>query len=76
MISKTVIALGTVLVLGTLGTAYAGSDRDSGGYDIGPLGQCFAPPDCGQARNQRGYYGYAYVPDRRQHPHVWHRSAR
>lgn len=75
MISKTTMILCAALFVGTLGAAYAGSDKDgpSGGSDIGPMGQCFSPPDCGQA--YRNDYGYAYAPTHRvQHPREWHRT--
>jgi hypothetical protein len=75
MISKTTMILSAALLLGTLGAATAGSDKDdpSGGSDIGPMGQCFSPPDCGQA--YRGNYGYAYAPAHHvQHPRAWHRA--
>ena len=28
-----------------------------GGSDIGPLGQCFNPPDCGRHKDTNGDYG-------------------
>jgi hypothetical protein len=33
-----------------LAAAVPASAYTSRGYDIGPLGQCFDPPDCGHAR--------------------------
>jgi hypothetical protein len=35
------------------------SGRYKGGADIGPLGQCFNPPDCGGRRAANGYRGRA-----------------
>ena len=44
---------------------FAGSDlaaaRTRGGADIGPLGQCFNPPDCGGRNSATGYSGRAQV---------------
>jgi hypothetical protein len=34
-----------------------GSARTRGGADIGPLGQCFSPPDCGGRNTTTGYGG-------------------
>jgi hypothetical protein len=66
MPNKTTIALATALIIGTLGSAYAGAERDSGGYDIGPMGQCFSPPDCGNGASQsRADKAFAYVPGHR-----------
>jgi hypothetical protein len=75
MISKTAMFLSAALLLGTLGAATAGSDKDepSGGSDIGPMGQCFSPPDCGQ--RYRGDYSYASAPGHQvHHPRAWHRT--
>jgi hypothetical protein len=33
------------------------SARTRGGADIGPLGQCFNPPDCGGRNTTNGYAG-------------------
>ena len=45
------------------------NDRDDrGGFDIGPLGQCFDARACGGAyygAYPGGYYGYAYGPQPR-----------
>ena len=45
------------------------TDRDDrGGFDIGPLGQCFDARACGGAyygAYPGGYYGYAYGPQPR-----------
>jgi hypothetical protein len=48
MLTKTKIALAAALMLGTASVALA---RGMGGSDIGPLGQCFNPPDCGGPRD-------------------------
>ena len=46
-----VTAVATTLVATVSGSALAGNDNEPrGGADIGPLGQCFNPPDCGHAR--------------------------
>lgn len=71
-------AAAAAIVFGLLSAssiAQAGSNKSGrGGFDIGPLGQCFDPPDCGRNPGDRGYrhyrhgysrygrYGYAYVP--------------
>jgi hypothetical protein len=58
MLNKmTKIALAGALMLGSASAALAGgnSGEYSGGFDIGPLGQCFSPPDCG------GNYGASAV---------------
>jgi hypothetical protein len=34
-----------------------GSGEYHGGFDIGPLGQCFNPPDCGRHEDINGYDG-------------------
>ena len=47
MLTKITIALAAALMLGTGSAALA---RGMGGSDIGPLGQCFNPPDCGNKR--------------------------
>jgi hypothetical protein len=79
---KCILALAaTMSFLGAASVAQAANDnqsRDRGGYDIGPMGQCFVPPDCDQGRDDLGYgrrygryafgrygyggYGYAYAP--------------
>ena len=75
----------TLGVLGTASAAFAGAkDDDGAGHDrwegkIGPLGQCFVPPNCGQERGSRGYqsgpYGYAYVfANPYHHRRGWHRA--
>jgi hypothetical protein len=80
MLTKGKLTTAAALVFGVLGAAsiaQAGSNNQSinrGGFDIGPLGQCFDPADCGHNRGDAGYgryryghsrygrYGYAYVP--------------
>jgi hypothetical protein len=80
MLKTSMLALATVVALGAAPAAYASDHEESGGYDIGPLGQCFAPPDCGgQASRARayvpGFYRYGYVPDHRYHrERDWHRA--
>jgi hypothetical protein len=63
------VAVAAAAVLLVAGSAAGASEhnRESGGYDVGPLGQCFVPPDCGQGRyaQSRGISGFAYAP---QHP--------
>lgn len=89
--SKSIFALAVTLVfLGAASVAQAANDnqsRDRGGSDIGPLGQCFVPPDCDQGRDDLSYgryrygrygayesgrYGYAYAPRYFYHGR-WHR---
>ena len=80
MLTKSKLAVAAVLILGAASAAQAANDnqsRDRGGSDIGPLGQCFVPPDCGQEgyRHRRGSYGFAYVPDYRyRHHREWRRE--
>jgi hypothetical protein len=53
----------------------AGHDRWEG--KIGPLGQCFTPPNCGQERQgyQSGQYGFANVSANLSHHHRdWYRT--
>jgi hypothetical protein len=41
-------AAATALMATVSASALAGNDDEPrGGFDIGPLGQCFNPPDCG-----------------------------
>ena len=73
----------TLSVLGTASAAYAGGGKNDAewGHDrsegkIGPLGQCFVPPNCGQ--EPQGYtsgpFGLAHVPANPYHRHRdWHR---
>jgi hypothetical protein len=73
------LAAATVVMLGAASAAYASDhENQSGGFDIGPLGQCFVPPDCGQgqaAAPRRGFSGYAYAPDRWYHQErAWRRA--
>ena len=68
MLTKIKLVAAAALMLGAASAAQAANDnqsRDRGGYDIGPLGQCFVPPDCGREgyRYRRGAYGFAYVPE-------------
>ena len=84
MLTKTKIALVAALILAPASVALGGNDNaansgESGGSHIGPLGQCFAPPNCGQERGSQGYqsgsYGFAYVPaNPYQHHRDWHRA--
>lgn len=77
MAIKTTALLAAALLVGTapatLANDNAANTGETGGSDIGPLGQCFVPPDCGQARGAQGYdyragpYGFAYVPARPYH---------
>jgi hypothetical protein len=74
MLKTSILAAATIVMLGAASAAYASDhENQSGGFDIGPLGQCFVPPDCGQgqaARAQarwRGFSGYANAPDRWYH---------
>jgi hypothetical protein len=74
----------TLSVLGTASAAYAGGAKNDAesGHDrwegkIGPLGQCFVPPNCGQERqgDQNGPYGFANVPAYLSHHHRdWYRA--
>ena len=75
MLAKGKLAVAAALMLGAISAAQAANDnqsRDRGGSDIGPLGQCFVPPDCG-GRDYQGYqyrrgpYGFAYAPAHRYH---------
>ncbi|HEY2228767.1 MAG TPA: hypothetical protein VGI22_13705 [Xanthobacteraceae bacterium] len=79
MLAKTKVAVAAALMLGAVSAAQAANDnqsRDRGGSDIGPLGQCFVPPDCGGYRYHRnpyayGSYGFAYMPASRYHYRRW-----
>jgi hypothetical protein len=67
MLTKFKLLAAAALILGAASAAQAANDNQSrsrGGYDIGPLGQCFVPPDCGQEgyRHRSGANGFAYVP--------------
>jgi hypothetical protein len=68
-------------MLGAASAAQASDHEESGGFDIGPLGQCFVPPDCGHGRilqrreYRNGPYGFAYVPEYRyRHPRLVSRA--
>jgi hypothetical protein len=80
MLTKGKLALAAVMMLGVASTAQASDHGENGGFDIGPLGQCFVPPDCGhgslRAREYRnGPYGFAYVPGYRyRHPRLVSRA--
>ena len=54
------------------------TDRDDrGGFDIGPLGQCFDARACGGAyygAYPPGYYGYAYEPQPRYYQYPRYRG--
>jgi hypothetical protein len=68
MLGSRLIVAAAVL-LGAVSIAQASSNRNyGGGYDIGPLGQCFDPPACGQG-SRGGAYAYAYSP---RYPRGWH----
>jgi hypothetical protein len=73
------IAFAAAIILGTASAALAGNGGEGptqGGADIGPLGQCFNPPDCGGKRDTAAthYYGnggnaYGFVPQaNHKHP--------
>jgi hypothetical protein len=87
MMSKTSIAiLAAATIFGAASAGQAsGSKNDAssrGGSDIGPLGQCFMPPDCDPGRDQQGgpyayarpAYGYArgIYAYARPYPRGWH----
>ena len=85
MLTKTTAFLASALIVGTASAALANDNSansgETGGSDIGPLGQCFVPPDCGQGRDSRAYeyrtvpYGFAYVPAHpNHHRRDWHRA--
>ena len=62
IIKKTVFAAAVAAaVLSAPDFASASGNRGSGeyhgGFDIGPLGQCFNPPDCGRHEDINGYGG-------------------
>ena len=38
---------------------FSSSGEYHGGFDIGPLGQCFNPPDCGRHKDIYGNYGHS-----------------
>jgi hypothetical protein len=64
------LVLAAAVLLGASSAALGANDnqsRNRGGFDIGPLGQCFDPPVCGggryrYGRYEYGRYGYDYVP--------------
>jgi hypothetical protein len=67
----------TLSVLGATSAAYAGGGKDRWEGKIGPLGQCFVPPNCGQELQgyQSGPYGLAYIPANPYRRHRdWHRA--
>jgi hypothetical protein len=76
VLTKTKIAFAAALILGTASAALAGgnSGEYSGGSDIGPLGQCFSPPDCGGRSDASGAHNgnsgkaYGFVA-REKHKH-------
>ena len=83
MLTKITALLTAAFIVGTASAALANDNSansgETGGSNIGPLGQCFVPPDCGQTRSLQGYrtnpYGFAYVPQRHSHHHRdWHRA--
>jgi hypothetical protein len=80
MLTKTTAFLAAALIVGTASAALAGNDNaansgEEGGSHIGPLGQCFVPPNCGQERGSQGYQRFAYVPAHPyQHHRNWHRA--
>jgi hypothetical protein len=71
MLTKTKIVLATVLMLGTASAASAGTQ---GGFDIGPMGQCMNPPDCGGTHkasvNARHDYGFVQPATHHKHRSV------
>jgi hypothetical protein len=78
--ARSALILATAVMLGMPLAAQAANDnqsRDRGGFDIGPMGQCFDPAACGQTRVHRsarywnGREGYAYAPRYYYHGH-WH----
>jgi hypothetical protein len=78
MLTKIKFAVAAALVVGAVSAASAANDNQSqnrGGADFGPLGQCFAPPDCDWRGDQQGYrsrkglHGFAYAPDSRYRHH-------
>jgi hypothetical protein len=86
-IGKTALIVAIALsALGAASAAYAGGAKndDGAGHDrwegkIGPLGQCFVPPNCGQERGSQDYpsgpYGFANVPANLSHHHRdWQRA--
>jgi hypothetical protein len=86
MLTKSRLATAAALVLGGISVAQAANDNQSDplrGADFGPLGQCFAPPDC----DYRGVYyppqgypprraasGFASVPEQRYRHRHEHRA--
>jgi hypothetical protein len=83
MLTKTTALLTAAFIIGTASASLANDNSansgEVGGSDIGPLGQCFVPPDCGQVRGSRDYrtipFGFAYAPQRPSHHHRdWHRA--
>ena len=88
MLSKTSIAiLAAAAIFGAASAAQAsgsqGDPESRDGADIGPLGQCFAPPDCDANQDQQGGpYVYARPYARpyagganayaRPYPRDWH----
>jgi hypothetical protein len=78
MLTKTKFVIAAVLVLSAASAALAKNDDDGptrGGFDIGPLGQCMNPPDCGGKHGtSAAYYGnaantFGFVPWATQHKH-------
>jgi hypothetical protein len=61
MLLSTKLTIAAVVLLGAISIAQAAEDRNynTGGYDVGPLGQCFDPAACGYGR-RGGAYAYAY----------------
>jgi hypothetical protein len=86
MLSRISVAiLAAAAIFGAASAAQgAGSQTDPesrDGADIGPLGQCFVPPDCDPDEDAQGgpyYYARPYASARgpyayaRQYPRGWH----
>jgi hypothetical protein len=80
MLAKSMLALAGALVLGVSVAQANESSKDAygeSGADIGPLGQCFVPPDCGRDQgriysHRTGFNGFAYVPAPRYRHHRQH----
>jgi hypothetical protein len=68
-------AVAAASILGAAAPAIASNhDRGyTGGYDIGPLGQCFDPRVCGQGWEPRVGFGYAYALGSRPYRYYRHR---
>jgi hypothetical protein len=79
---STKLTIAAVVLLGAISIAQAAGGSDDrghiGGYDVGPLGQCFDPAACGgqnyaygYAPPLNGYYAYGY-----SRPPGWHYTRR